>query len=145
MVNKKNMEPVQHRGIIECIKEKKMYVRISQESACSDCHSKTVCMASEKSEKIIEVKDFTGDFKTGQAVMLTADDGQGLTAVFLSYVMPLIVLIVTMFIFLLILAPGKDGLAALTSVSSVGIYYLILFLFKKKIGRKFRFKVSALE
>jgi sigma-E factor negative regulatory protein RseC len=139
------MEPVKHIGVIERIEEQKVFVKISQESACSECHSKSVCMASEKIDKVIEVKDVTGNFKIGQSVLLTAENGQGLTAVLFSYVLPLVLLIVTMFIFLLILAPGKDGLAALTSVASVVVYYIILFLFKNKIGRKFRFKVSVLE
>jgi len=139
------MEPVKHIGVIERIEEQKVFVKISQESACSECHSKSVCMASEKIDKVIEVKDVTGNLKIGQSVLLTAENGQGLTAVLFSYVLPLVLLIVTMFIFLLILAPGKDGLAALTSVASVVVYYIILFLFKNKIGRKFRFKVSVLE
>ena len=48
-------ESINHNGIIEKIDGGTVYVRIIQQSACSGCHAKSMCTASESKEKIIEV------------------------------------------------------------------------------------------
>ena len=50
-------ESINHNGIIEKIDGGTVYVRIIQQSACSGCHAKSMCTASESKEKIIEVPD----------------------------------------------------------------------------------------
>ena len=44
---------IEHQGFIIEINNNIAHVRIEQTSACASCHVKSVCGASEKSEKII--------------------------------------------------------------------------------------------
>ena len=50
----KKKSTVSHEGVVTKIENAKVSVNIISKSACSKCHAKDVCGASDKSEKIIE-------------------------------------------------------------------------------------------
>jgi sigma-E factor negative regulatory protein RseC len=138
------MEPgtIIHPGIVESVNFDKVLVRILSQSACSSCHAKGACSVSEVEEKIIEVEDVkTGNWKPGQQVMVKMEQSLGLKAVFLGYLLPLIVLIVSVVIFLFIM--NNEGLAALLSIFMLLPYYLVLYLFRDRLRKKFRFRIEA--
>ena len=86
-------ESINHNGIIEKIDGNAVFVRIIQQSACSGCHAQSMCSASEKKEKIIEVNDNNpGRFHVNEEVTLCGQSSLGLQAVFLAFVLPLILL-----------------------------------------------------
>ena len=84
-------ESINHNGIIEKIDGGTVYVRIIQQSACSGCHAKSMCTASESKEKIIEVPDNSGKFHINEEVQLCGQSSLGLQAVLLAFVFPLII------------------------------------------------------
>ena len=53
---------IEHQGIITSISDKKISVKIIQQSACSTCHAKGACMAADSKEKVVEVTDVTGKY-----------------------------------------------------------------------------------
>ena len=59
---------IEHQGIIISIDNNVAHVKIEQTSACASCHVKTVCGASEKSEKIIDANIISSDLKVGDTV-----------------------------------------------------------------------------
>ena len=77
-------ESINHNGIIEKIDGGTVYVRIIQQSACSGCHAKSMCTASESKEKIIEVPDNSGKFHINEEVQLCGQSSLGLQAVLLA-------------------------------------------------------------
>ena len=81
-------ESINHNGIIEKIDGGTVYVRIIQQSACSGCHAKSMCTASESKEKIIEVPDNSGKFHINEEVLLCGQSSLGLQAVLLAFVFP---------------------------------------------------------
>jgi len=140
------MEPgaIIHPGIIESVTSDKILVRILSQSACSSCHAKGACSISEVEEKIIEIDHFTpGKWEPGQEVMVKMQQSLGLTAVFLGYVAPLIVLIASVIIFLGLL--HHEGYAALLSIFMLIPYYGILYLFRSRLKKKFNFKIDTVE
>ena len=140
------MEPgaIIHPGIIESVTSDKILVRILSQSACSSCHAKGACSISEVEEKIIEIDHFTpGKWEPGQEVMVKMQQSLGLTAVFLGYVAPLIVLIASVIIFLSLL--HHEGYAALLSIFMLIPYYGILYLFRSRLKKKFNFKIDTVE
>jgi sigma-E factor negative regulatory protein RseC len=140
------MEPgtIIHPGIVESVSSDKVLVRILSQSACSSCHAKGACSVSEVEEKLIEVEDVkTGNWKSGQQVMVKMEQSLGLKAVFLGYMLPLIVLIISVIIFLFIL--NNEGLAALLSIMMLLPYYLVLYLFRDRLRKKFRFRIEEAE
>ena len=133
-----------HPGIIESINKDKLLVKILSQSACSSCHAKGACSVSEVEEKIIEVEGSGSSlWKPGQQVMVKMEQSLGLQAVFLGYLLPLMVLIVSVILFLFIL--DNEGLAALLSILMLVPYYLALYLFRNRLRKKFRFRIEQSE
>ena len=133
-----------HPGIIESIDGEKVSVRILSKSACSSCHAKGVCTIADVEEKIIETEnDPDSDLKPGDEVMVSMEESLGRKAVFMGYVLPLVVLLVSIVVFLSLL--NHEGLAALLSILMLIPYYLVLYLFRKRLQKEFRFRIQQVE
>jgi sigma-E factor negative regulatory protein RseC len=130
-----------HPGIIENISGDKVSVRILSQSACNSCHAKGACTVADMKEKIIETEtDQPGKFKPGDEVMIRMDESLGRKAVFLGYGLPVVVLVTSIIIFLSLL--NHEGLAALLSLLMLVPYYLVLYFFRKRLHKEFRFRIE---
>ena len=70
-------------------------VEIIASSACSGCHAKGLCGMSEEQEKIIMLPTSGfDDYKVGDQVKVMTKMSMGLKAVWISYVIPLAVLMI---------------------------------------------------
>ena len=131
---------ISHEGIVTNIDNENIEVKILSKSACGACHIKTACNMSEMQEKIISIpvpKD--KKLSIGQEVKISMGLGQANSAVIFAYVIPVIILI--SIIFILNSLKIDEGINALISIGSLIPYYLILFLFKDKIKRKFEYEI----
>ncbi len=134
-------EIIIHPGIIERIDDGKVFVKILSASACSSCHAKGICSVSEVEEKIIEAEhDPSGNYQPGDQVMVSMRESLGHKAVIMGYVLPFVVLLVSIVVFLSLL--HHEGLAALLSIMMLIPYYLALYLFRKKLQKEFRFRIE---
>ena len=79
------------------------------------------------------------DLSIGQEVKVSMGLGQANKAVIFAYVIPTIILF--SMIFILNYFKIEEGINALISIGSLIPYYLIIFLFKKKIKRKFEYEI----
>ena len=86
-------ESINHTGFVEKIDGDTVFVRITQQSACSGCHAQSMCSASEKKDKIIEVPDRSGRFSVNEEVIICGQNSMGLQAVLLAFVIPLVIVI----------------------------------------------------
>jgi sigma-E factor negative regulatory protein RseC len=130
-----------HPGIIESIAGDRAFIRILSQSACSSCHAKGACTIADVEEKIIEVDiDPSEDRKAGEEVMVTMEESLGHKAVLMGYVLPLIVLVGSIILFLSLFK--HEGLAALLSILMLVPYYFILYLFRKRLRKEFRFRIE---
>lgn len=133
-----------HPGIVQSVSSDKVLVKILSQSACSTCHAKGACSVAGVEEKIIEVEgQGTGAWKPGQQVMVKMEQALGLKAVIIGYLIPLIVLVLSVIIFLSIV--NNEGLAALLSILMLLPYYVILYLFRERLGKRFRFRIEEAE
>lgn len=133
-------DSIGHDGIIESIDGDEISVKILQISSCASCQAKSLCHISESKEKVIEVSvPDSHIYHVGQKVTVVGTSSQGLKAVVLSFVIPLIILLVTLFI--CIKNIGNEGLAALLSLSALIPYYIILLLCKKRLKLFFQFSI----
>jgi sigma-E factor negative regulatory protein RseC len=132
---------VSHKGTIVEISEGNIRVEIINKSMCAACHAKGFCSAGDTKDKIIDVAYFNnGEYQLGDEVEVTMKRSMGFKAVWISYVIPLAILL----IFLLTLqglgfAELHAGLAA---AAAVCIYYLVVYLFRDKIADKFVFTIA---
>ena len=138
MSNKKN---VSHKGTIVEISEGNIKVEIINKYMCAACHAKGFCSAGDTKDKIIDVQYYNnGEFSLGDEVEVTMKRSMGFKAVWISYVIPLVILM----IFLLTLQGlGFSELCAgLSAAFAVTVYYLVVYLFRDKIADKFVFTIA---
>ena len=132
---------IKHCGIVDEISDRCIKVRIVQSSACASCKVASHCNASESKEKIVEIYDDNSKlFSVGDNVVVMASTKVGLFAVFLSSVIPLFLLIVTLATVLAI--TNNEVYAALSSIGILIPYYIILYIFKDRIRSRLSFKIT---
>ena len=143
----KKIERVEHEGIIREISEDYITVEIVNKSACAACHAKGFCVAGEEETRYVDVPynidTLVVDYKVGDKVNLVLNQSLGVSAVFISYAIPLVILI----LFLLILSnTGLNELAVgLLSLAGVGIYYFFVYLFRDRLERIFTFSIEKIN
>ena len=117
-------------------------VQIVVSSACSACHAKSLCGMSEDEEKIIMIPtDPYATYAVGDTVEVCTKMSMGLKAVWISYVIPLAVLM----IIILSLSPvvaneyARGGFA----LAGVAVYYFIIWLLRDRLATEFVFYIKT--
>ena len=128
---------IEHQGVIISINNKIAHVKIEQTSACASCHVKTMCGASEKSEKIIEAHIYDDSLKIGDSVIVIGQKSLGVQAVLLAYVLPFCIMIATMFVANAL--TSNELIIGFCALISLLPYLVALRLMRKKIQAKFQF------
>ncbi|MCF8228663.1 MAG: SoxR reducing system RseC family protein [Bacteroidales bacterium] len=132
---------IKHPGKILCVSENKVEVQIMAQSACASCHAKGHCSVADVEEKIVEVDREPGrEFKTGDTVDLIMRRGLAPKAVFLGYLLPFLIVLITLF--LLVYSTGKEGLSALISLGLLVPYYFIMYFMRDKLQKTFVFQIQ---
>ena len=135
------MSEIRHVGIIERKEGASVFVRITQKSACSGCHAKSVCaVSSDVKDKVIEVPSSEVSFVEKEQVMLCGQTSMGLKAVGLAFVIPLFLIIAVLIIVQLM--GLNDVLGALLSIGILGVWYGIVYLLKDKLEKRFVFTIK---
>jgi positive regulator of sigma E activity len=131
-------ELIEHSGTVTAVTDNGITVMMERQSACGSCVAKSACGLAGDEVKVFNVKKPVGkNVAVGDNVTVVMKSSLGLTAVFLSYVIPLIVLLGLL---LTLLKVGvAEPLAALYSVLAVAAYYLVLYFFRDRLKRKFEF------
>lgn len=131
---------IQHTGEIIAIENGMAKVLIMQTSACSSCHAKSVCGASDKKEKIIEAEINSGNFNVGDNVLVVGQKSLGIKAVLLAYVLPFVLMLATMLITSTI--TEKEWIIGTSTLGVLVPYFILLRLMKDAIQAKFKFYVT---
>lgn len=133
-------EAIQHRGKVESIDGRIVTVSVERESACAGCHAKGIC-GSDGEKRLIKVdSDHASSFKCGECVIVALiSTSMGLSSVLWGYVLPLVVMLATLFGVKYF--GSNDGIAAITSLGSVALYYVVLYVLRHTIERKIKFTI----
>lgn len=131
--------PIMHTGVIRSINDDTITVAIATQDSCGNCHAKNICGLSEVSEKLIYVKKNTENLHVGDEVQVVMDSSLGTKAVVLAYLLPLFILIVSLFICLQF---TNELIAALVAISLLVCHFLVLHKYRDKIERKFSFSIK---
>lgn len=130
---------VYHEGRVDHQDQEYIYVRILSQSACSSCHAKGMCSATDMKEKIIEVKRLAEmKFADGDPVLLEMKKSMGQSAVILAYLLPFLLFIATLIISSAYLSEAYSGLLALAVLVP---YYLVLYASRRFLSQRFYFSV----
>ena len=116
-------------------------VEIMVSSACSECHAKGLCGMSEMEEKVIMVPtDPYEPRKIGDIVQVKTKMTMGLKAVWISYVIPLAVLMIL--ILSLSAVIENEFLRGGIAIAGVGLYYFVIWLLKDRLSDQFEFYIN---
>ena len=132
---------IKHAGVVDGVEGECVRVRILQSSACSACKVAAHCNASETKEKIIDVMDADAShYQKGDQVMVVADTAVGFRASLYGYLLPLILVVVTLVGVLA--ATHSEGLAAVSALGILIPYYVLLFLMRNKLRNRLSFTLE---
>lgn len=132
---------IEHEGIVEQINGNHITVRILQQSACSACHAKGACMAADSKEKLVDVNDYSGQFRLHERVIIQGKESMGYKAVLWAFVIPLIILVAMVVLATSVWHFGEIQ-AAITAILALTPYYLLLFLLRNKMANSFQFTIK---
>ena len=133
-------DTISHEGIVTRITDDELEIKILAQSACASCHAKSACGMGEQAEKILTVpRPKDREFTLMQKVNVTMAVGQGNKAAILAYLVP-IVLLAALFI---CLGVGLgEGWSALISIAALIPYYIVLYLKRDKLKRRFEYRIE---
>ena len=116
-------------------------VEITVSSACASCHAKSLCGMSEEEDKVIMLPtDPYASYNVGDEVVVCTKMSMGLKAAWISYVIPLAVL---MALILTLTSFGvNEFISAASAVGGVGLYYFIIWLFRERLSKEFVFYIK---
>lgn len=134
---KEKVDCIIKSGIVESIGHKYIRVRIHTDSACQMCYSKGVCTSMGSGERVVEVEsDGMHSLNAGDRVDIQMISRSGILAVLFGYIFPFILLLSTLLICSLY---TTEGYAALISISALIPYFLILYAYRNRMKKFFRF------
>ena len=133
---------ISHKGKIVDIASDFITVEIVAESACASCHASSLCGTLDATHKAISVPATLGDWQVGQEVQVFLKRSMGFKAVWLAYAIPLLVLLAVL---LGLNSAGMGELASgLIAIGAVGIYYLVLWLFRGRLQNEYSFYIKEI-
>jgi len=116
-------------------------VEIIAEDACSACHAKAMCGLGNAKTKVVQVPTRGWDnYSVGEDVSVVLKASMGHKAVWIAYIVPLVILMAVLLI--------SDGLGAgeLTSgafaIGAVGVYYAVIWLLRGKLRNEYTFNIK---
>ncbi|MBO5844637.1 MAG: SoxR reducing system RseC family protein [Bacteroidales bacterium] len=133
---------VEQKGIVIKKQEDKVIVKIEQKSTCSSCHARGACTSLDKKDKEIEIKTKdTQNYNIGDEVIITISTKLGLKAVFIAFVLPLILLVIALFLSIKIFSLSQS-LSALISLLVLAAYYFLLYKQNLFLSKQFNFTIK---
>ena len=132
---------IRHQGVVESIHGHHVQVRIVQVSACATCSIKGHCTTADAKEKRIDV--FTAQteaYQPGDSVWVVGQLSMGWWAVILAFLIPLVLLVGVLFAAHAL--TGNDLTAVGATLPVLAAYYLLLWLNRHKMSRKFAFNME---
>src|SRR4030043_1046600 len=131
---------ITHEGIVQEVRDNNVIVSFVSQPACSSCNLKNSCSLAEGVIKNLEVSSSGKLYKAGEKVLVVLQQSHGFRAVFLGYILPFLIVLISLVILLKL--TNNEALAGLISISSLVPYYLILWILRGHINEIFKFRLQ---
>ena len=133
---------ISHRGRIVSITPEVTTVQIVSESACSACHAKGLCSLGDSTVKEVELPTRGWDnYQVGDEVSVVLQASMGHKAVWLAYVLPLVLMAAALLVTLS--AGGSELLAGGVAIAAVALWYAALWLLRDRLRNEYIFNIKA--
>ncbi len=133
---------IEHFGTILKIDNERITVGIVNASACAGCHAKGACTMADMKEKTVDVVDYSNQFSVGEKVNLKYQESLGWFALTIAYVIPFIIVIITLVVALTI--TSDELISGLIALAILIPYYVVLSFYKKKLKKTFSFSIEKI-
>lgn len=132
---------ISHRGRVVEITPELTSVEIISESACASCHARGLCGLGESKSKLVQLPtDPYAGLEAGDEVEVLLSASMGHKAVWIAYVVPFVLLMVSL---LMLVGCGVPELASgLAALGCVGVYYLVVWLFRERLRNEYIFNIK---
>lgn len=121
--------------------EKRVEAEMVVSSACGDCKAKAVCGGGEKESRVVSAyTEHPEIYKVGDEVTISIEQIMGYKAITLSYIVPLVVMIVAL---ALTHSRWGDLVAGLSALGACALYFVALSFFRKRLERVIVFSVKG--
>lgn len=131
---------INHDGVIDKIEVDTIHVRILQTSACAACGLARHCNSSESKEKMVEVHADGAEYAVGEHVVVSVSAAIGYRAVMLGFGLPFLLLVAV--VAGLYAFTANEPLSALSGLLSLAPYYLLLYLFRNRVGQSLAVSIT---
>ena len=139
------MNTLRQKGILLQSDSKELTISLHRPLNCADCAHTNNCSALACDTKIIKLpRPHNFIPQTGQELTLQITQGQSQLAIFLCFVVPLVLLISSLAIMLFALQQ-TENISALIALGILSVYYIILFLLKKRLNKIFTIQIIPEE
>lgn len=136
------MVNVQKREGVVCeINQSEAVVRIQQLSACTGCHAKEFCCSTDCADRYLRIPLEGETFEIGEKVLVLGEDRLGRLAVFLSFVLPVFVLLMGLVLGIYVLALSEP-MAILVAIGGLAVYYGVLRLCEGRLRGIMSFRLE---
>ena len=122
----------QRPGIVTAISPDIVTVQIQQQSACSGCHARDLCVSSERREHQLQLRPTDSTSLSESRSSSLARRSVGRLAVLLAFVLPLLLLVLTLSIAQTFLALSEAA-AVLVAIALLSLYYLVLYTQRRRL------------
>ena len=117
-------------------------MQIVSESACSACHAKGLCSLGDSTVKEVELPTRGWDnYQVGDEVSVVLQASMGHKAVWLAYVLPLVLMAAALLVTLS--ACGSELLAGGVAIAAVALWYAVLWLLRGRLRNEYIFNIKA--
>jgi len=135
------MKEIRHEGIVVHLEKGKATVMVSRSAACNTCHAKKVCLSSADSKSMNINVNCTDDsmIAIGEHVIIILPVYKGFQAVFIAFLLPLILVVVAILLFSTFI--NNEITSCLIGIATLLIYWVILRILRFKINNQYPFKI----
>ena len=136
------MDKVFKQGVVTKIVENKVWVAFDSCSGCQNCQMNKFCTETKQKEVVVEV-DEQDHFQIGEKVVVISEVKEGLKAVVLGYLLPLVLMVGCV---LVMSAAGyEDNISGISGIIVLIPYYFGVFLLKDRLKSAFTVRVEHLN
>ncbi|MDR0994976.1 MAG: SoxR reducing system RseC family protein [Tannerella sp.] len=134
-------DSVNYCGTVTRVGEGKAYVSVAPKAACTGCQLQSACMTAGGKEQIIEAPVPAGlSLTAGEAVTLSCRASSEWKAAFWAFALPLLLVIAVAALFSAL--HWGDEKSALIALAVLPPYYLVLYLCRNILKKKFIFTIT---
>ena len=135
---------ISHIGKVVAVDDGEISVLVERGDACSHCESKKACAIMTSTDQTMKIKDKNcQNYSVGESVNVSINTSLGLKAVMLAYVLPLLVLMLSLAVGFCCFS--SELLQVFVALIPTVCYYIVLYQFRHKIEQQFSLTVSKLR